>query len=72
MTNQIFTPGDIVFHKANNLRMVVISCYEAHLTLQFVNTLGKFIQDDFPITVINRYYDDSLIILTQLESKTVS
>lgn len=42
MSTEEFKPGDIVYHKANNLRMVVISKIEDKITCRYINKEAEF------------------------------
>lgn len=44
MSQETFNPGDVVYHKANNLRMVVLQVLKDNLKCNFVTSYGTFSQ----------------------------
>jgi len=42
MSENTFKQGDIVYHKANNLRMVVMSVEEEHVYAKYVGIDGRY------------------------------
>lgn len=77
MTENQFQPGDVVYHKANNLRMVVMSVKENSIHTCFVIPNGIYKYDSFapielskkPIKEDERY---DPIVIYQLEEKKSS
>ena len=69
MENQVFKPGDVVFHKANNLRMVVLEVDGEFISCKLVNALGHFIKDNFSSIEISLKSDIGFHIKTQMETK---
>lgn len=72
MAETTFNPGDIVYHKANNLRMVVISANDAVIKTEFINAKGDFAQDSFAKTAVSTkpiLEEPGVKALYQLESK---
>lgn len=72
MTETTFNPGDIVYHKANNLRMVVVSVSGSAIKVQYVTAYGKFDETVFIASSLSeRPIEDSGTARTiiQLESK---
>lgn len=73
MTDQTFKPGDVVFHKANNLRMVVVEMNGSSILTEFVNANGEFVQDSFMPIVLSTFPTasdyENIRVINQLESK---
>jgi hypothetical protein len=70
MANQEFKNGDVVYHKANNLRMVVISADDdGTTTCRFVAANGEFSKFIFHNCELQRSKDSTLALKSQLESK---
>lgn len=71
MKNEKLTAGDIVYHKANNLRMVVITVQETAIRCRYVDKFGKFQLDNFlPIELSKTTIGDTNFpAIHQLESK---
>lgn len=67
-----FKPGDIVFHKANNLRMVVLATFESSCSCRYVSAAGQFTKMEFSIQEISATKFDDTLIIYQLESKAVN
>lgn len=47
MSETEFKPGDVVFHKVNNLRMVVTNVYNDGVTCTYLNHSNSFATGDF-------------------------
>jgi len=71
MSETKFNPGDIVYHKANNLRMVVTFADDNSCRCTYVDVYGKYQNEVFLYNVLSNepYTFDGCSIITQLESK---
>ena len=70
MTDQ-FNPGDIVYHKVNNLRMVVLSITEIDASCQYVTSSGIFFETKFKLFQLSKtpISTSDAPVITQLEMK---
>ncbi|WP_454880624.1 hypothetical protein [Sphingobacterium detergens] len=70
MANQEFKNGDVVYHKANNLRMVVIEAEDDGVTTcRFVDSKGEFSKLIFFNCEIQKIRDTTINVKSQLEIK---
>lgn len=67
-----FNPGDIVFHKVNNLRMVVLRSLTKSCVCRYISASGQFSEMDFEIVELNAKYDEHIEVTYQLDSKKAS
>ncbi|WP_312331957.1 hypothetical protein [Sphingobacterium sp.] len=72
MAETNFKAGDIVYHKANNLRMVVISNRDTYVKCRYINANGSFTLGDFVDIELINIPTNQIPLKTQLESKAGS
>lgn len=68
MENNKFEKGDIVYHKVNGLRMVVLAAGETHLSCRFVSPSGQFLENEFLAWELSDKGIDGEFPLYQLKS----
>lgn len=70
MTDQ-FNPGDIVYHKVNNLRMVVLSSNATYATCKYVSAYGNYEESNFQVFELSQHPTQSkdIPVISQLETK---
>lgn len=71
MSEQTFQPGDIVYHKANNLRMVVLSSGENYTSCRCVNINGTYDEINFKPFELSKspIFDNEVPVVAQLETR---
>lgn len=69
MAEQEFKNGDVVYHKVNNLRMVIISTSEYFVDCRYVTASGNFTEMSFYKLELKSETSKGEIIRSQMESK---
>jgi len=70
MAEETFKPGDIVYHKINNLRMVVIRSSGEAINCRIIRPSGTFDTEDFKAFEVSATPLVDEFITFQLEAKT--
>ena len=70
MAEETFKAGDIVYHKVNNLRMVVLRVANHIVVCRFINPSGNFDNKEFNSFELAKNSPSNEMVTYQLESKT--